>query len=196
MFHEQNLIWNRNFEKISTYILNPSSPSLHTIIELSRTHMNRYKDNMIILSGIQIRDIKTNNNNCMENRDVQYSNIEIGKHVQVSNCYCNGVKMTTIQLEQMKNNQMLIVVKLNELERLLPNRLVTIPSQSYSKETNTNRWRHNSGYIMLARVVVDKTFHYPDIIWEEKDYTLLKKVKKSIVGNNILALQENISHLE
>ena len=63
------------------------------------------------------------------------------------------------------------------------NRLVTIPNQPYSKETNTNRWRHNSGYIMLARAVVDKTVHYPDIIWEEKDYTLLKKVKKSIVGN-------------
>ena len=183
MFYRQCLNWRSNYNKISRYILDPSSPSLHTIVELSRTHMNHYKHNMIVLSGLQVQQIENQNKNKMENRDFQYGSIEFGKKVQVTNTCCEGIQYTTIQLERMKNNHVIIVVKLNELEALFPDQLVTISSQPCLEETNGNRWRHKSGYIMLARAVLDKRDKNFVDTWEEKDYKLLRKVKNSIVGN-------------
>ena len=118
MFYEQCLNWRSNYNKISRYILDPSSPSLHTIVELSRTHMNHYKHNMIVLSCLQVQQIENQNKNKMENRDFQYGSIEFGKNVQVTNTCCEGIQYTTIQLERMKNNHVIIVVTLNELEAL------------------------------------------------------------------------------
>ena len=103
--------------------------------------------------------------------------------MQVTNICCGGTQHTTIQLERMKNNHVIIVVRLNELEALFPDCLVTIPCQPYLKETNSNRWQHKSSYVMLARAIWDKIDQKSTDIWEEKDYKLLKKVKKSIIRN-------------
>ena len=116
MIYEQCSNWWSNYIKISRYILNPLSPSLHTIVELSRTHMNCYKHNIIILSDLQVQRNEHKNSNKMENRVFQYGSIEYGKNVQVTNTCCQGIQHTMIQLERMKNNQLLYLV-LNDLSQ-------------------------------------------------------------------------------
>ena len=69
---------------------------------------------MMILLVLQVKNIEMNKNN-VENRYCQYRSIEFGKNVQLSNDMCNGAKHKTVELDRMKNNHVMIVVKLNDL---------------------------------------------------------------------------------
>ena len=59
IFKDQCLKWERSHKHISTFLLSLESPSPHTVIELSWSYFNRFRDNMIILSDIQVHPIPT-----------------------------------------------------------------------------------------------------------------------------------------
>ena len=101
IWKQQKISFEQTYHQISKYILEPQSPSLHTVIELSRSHMSQYKYNMIILSGLGVKTIDKSRTH-VENRYCTYSNIEYGKNVRISSNKQNGCDLTTIELERMK----------------------------------------------------------------------------------------------
>ena len=90
IFKEQYLNWKKTYEKILQIIIDPSSQSLHSDIELSCSHFKRYKEYDIILSGLEVHS----NEKAMkhiENCCYSYRNIIFGKHVQMSSITCDGI---------------------------------------------------------------------------------------------------------
>ena len=71
------------YERIKEYILNPTSYSLHTFIELSQYHLKSLKNNMIILSYLIIQKFDSSQKN-VENHVFLYKAIEVGKNVHLS----------------------------------------------------------------------------------------------------------------
>ena len=174
--------FDNSYERISNYILKPTSPSLHTIIELSKSHFSRYRKNLIVLSELSVEKIDSKSKN-VENRLCSYRNVQFGENVVTTNKKVNDRRIMTVQIERMKNTQVIFVVKLEEVKNLFKDRLIVIPSQPLPAKGNKNRWRHGSGYIMICRALIDFKKQGKEREWNEDDYNLLRLVKNSIVGN-------------
>ena len=190
--------WKKSYKIILKFLFSPRSPTPHTIVELSRSCFKRYRDNMIILSDIEVRPIPTSKKS-IENRYCFYKDVVYGKNVHMK-CEMkeDAIQAQTIELDRMKNNHVLIVAKLSELEVIFPNRLILIPSQPVPKKAHKNRWQHGSGYVMICRALLEKKQASDRVFWDSKDLQMLISVKKSIVGNKStphLEQQDNTIHL-
>ena len=173
--------WKNTYERVSQNITDPSSQSLHSVIELSRSHFNRYKESAIILSGLQIHQ-NGKETKRIENHCCSYKYISYGKNVYTYTKTCDGVQRIAIQLDKMKSNHLLILIKLSELENLFPSRLIVIPSVPLPQKTQKNRWQHCSGYAMLCHAVLDRNGKDNSTFWNSDDLNTLQFIKTSIVG--------------
>ena len=59
--YEEQSYYKEVYKRISPYPLDPSLPSLHTMIELNNIEFEQYWDNMIILSGVSTETVEKKN---------------------------------------------------------------------------------------------------------------------------------------
>ena len=140
----------QTYHQLSKHMLELQSPSLYTVIELSRSHMSRYKENMIIISGFGVKKIDKTKTH-FENRYSTYSNIKYGNILGL----LATNKMDAILLQKNEINQILFVVELKEICKHFQDSVVIIPSQPLPAKNNKNQQQHRSGYIMICREILD-----------------------------------------
>ena len=136
---------------------------------------------MIILSELNVKNIYCHKS--IENHICSYNKVEFGKHIHLSNISFHDHASSMVELDRMKGNEVMIVVKLDEIKHRFENQIVAIPSQPRPAKKNTNRWRHSSGYAMICRAFITMR-DQNKIVWNEEDYNLLKSVKNLFVGNS------------
>lgn len=140
---------------------------------------------MIFLSRITYKPICTNNEKKKtDTHYCSYFSVSIGKNIQiVSSRKDENISVSTIELSRTKHKQVIFAACREELETMLPNRLIFIPSVPIKKNKNHGKRETNlSGLIMLCSAVIDNN-NVLNITWDTSDFNKLKRTKHLVVGN-------------
>ena len=106
--------YQENYGQISRCILQPFFPSLRTVVELSRSYFQRYRENIIILSQFHTESVKTSKHQ-HENRYCYAMKIFLLVQIYIKKNIVKQHKTIMSQQERIKHNHIIIVVGRNEV---------------------------------------------------------------------------------